>query len=232
MQRKLLQIAGEAVKSFAHMALESKDWQAVNCCLLRLYRELDKEKHARLMLELINDLVPIDSGAVNSYTLPDKLSAVVFPEAVATREQLAQIGRYCHQSPFGAYYVATQDASWKMMTDFIPLEDFQKLDLYQMALKPLGVTQQASALLAFMDGTMHLITLHRTHGSFTEREREILNTLRPHLVTSYVNVMAFGGARESAAQVKAVMETAPGALGLFRKRRKTVVAAGERQVVA
>lgn len=197
------------------MTLESNDWHAINSCLLRLYRELDSEKHARLMLELINELVPIDSGAVNFYTLPDKLSAIVFPEAIATEEQLALIGRYCHQSPFGAYYAATQDASWKMMTDFIPLEDFHKLDLYQLALKPLGVTEQASGLLAFMDGTMHLITLHRTNRGFTEREREILNTLQPHLVTSHINAIVCSRANHSVEQIRAAMETAPGAYGYF-----------------
>jgi len=217
---KVLQIAAGAVKTFVQMTLESEDWQAINGCLLRLYKELESEKHTRLMLELIHELVPIDSGAVNFYTLPDKLSAIVFPEDAATEEQLAQIGRYCHQSPFGAYYVATRDASWKMMTDFIPLEDFHKLDLYQLALKPLGVTEQASGLLAFMDGTMHLITLHRTDRGFTEREREILNTLQPHLVASHINALVCSRANLSVEQIRAAMETAPGAYGYFDAKGK------------
>ena len=201
------------------MELSLEDWQGINRCLIRLYKELDAQRHPRLMLELLNELIPVDSAAVNFFTPPDRLTAVVFPEDVATPEQVALVGRYSYESPYG-YYVATQDASWKMTTDFMPIEDFHKLDIHRIALGPLGVNYQLGGLLMSMNDTVYIVTLHRTRQGFTEKEREIVNTLHPHLVTSYINAIVCSRAHNSVSQIKAVMETAPGAYGCFDRHGK------------
>lgn len=97
-------------------------------------------------------------------------------------EQPNAIGRYAHQAPFSPYFLATQDYSWRMPSDFIPDEDYHKLELYQLSQKPLGVNYNMIGMLAVMDSTAHALSLHRTHERFTEQEREILNTIQPHLV--------------------------------------------------
>jgi DNA-binding NarL/FixJ family response regulator len=109
-----------------------------------------------------------------------------------------------------------------MATDFMPVEDFFKLDLHRFALKPLGVNYQLGGFLAFMDDTAHIVTLHRTHQGFTEREREILNALHPHLVTSHINAIVCSRANHSVSQIRAAMETAPGAYGCFDAHGKVV----------
>lgn len=201
------------------MALEATDWQAINRCLTRLYRELDVERHSRLMLELLNELVPADSASLNFFKPPDQLTAVVIPENIATPEQIALIGRYSYQSPYG-YYLATQDASWKMVTDFMPMEDFHKLDLHRLALGPLGANYQLGGFLFMLDEVAHIITLHRTHRNFTEHERELLNTLHPHLVNSCINAVVCSRAQNSVTQIKAALETAPGAYGCWDRAGK------------
>jgi DNA-binding CsgD family transcriptional regulator len=199
------------------MSLSSEDWKRINECLLRLYRELDAQKQPRLMLSLLHELVPVDSAVLNYFKPPDQLTAVAFPENFVTKDQVTTVGLYSHQSPFAAYYLATQDATWKMTADFMPVEDFHKLDLHRIALKPLGINQQFGGLLALMDGEAHAITLHRTHRGFTEHERDILTTLQPHLVTSYINALVCSRARNASAQIQAAMETAPGAYGYFKE---------------
>ncbi|HTV43316.1 MAG TPA: helix-turn-helix transcriptional regulator [Candidatus Sulfotelmatobacter sp.] len=189
------------------MELSSEDWQRIDSCLIRLYKELDSVRHARLMLELLNELVPVDNAALNFYRPPGQFTAVMLPEDAATEEQVALVGRYFHQSPF-AYYRATQDASWKRVRDFMPGEDFYKLDLHRLALGPLGVNYQLGGLLIHINDTAYIITLHRTHREFTERERKIVNVLHPHLVSSYVNAIVCTGARKVVSQ-KGVREPAP-----------------------
>lgn len=197
-----------------HMSLTLKDWENINDCLVRLYRELDQARHTRVMLEVLNHLVPSVSIVLNYYTPPAGLAAITLPENLVTEEQTALIGKYTRQSPF-AYFLTTEDASWKMTTDFMPIEDFQKLELHRLALGPLGVNYQMGGMLASMDNTAHIITLQRTDSGFTERERTILNTLHPHLAGSHINALAFSRSKESILGLKAVMETAPGAYGYF-----------------
>jgi DNA-binding NarL/FixJ family response regulator len=202
------------------MSLPPSDWEKINDCLLRLYRELDVQKHARRMLEILNELVPADSIALNYFKPPLDLTVTSIPEKFVTQNQINLVAKYGYESPYGTYYVATQDASWKMTTDFMPIEEFHKTELHRHALKPIGINYQIGGILAVLGDTSHVITVHRTHENFTEREREILNTLHPHLVTSYVNALACTQARESVAQIKAVVEIAPGAYGYFYRDGK------------
>lgn len=197
------------------MSLDSADWEKINGCLLRLYRELDAERHARVMLQVLNELVPADSLCVNYFKPPTELKALTLPENLATQSQVDLVGKYSYQSPYGAYFVTTQDASWKMTTDFMPIEDFHKTDLHREALSPFGINYQVGGILGIVDGVSHIITIHRTHKSFTERERNILNALHPHLVTSFLNALLVGRANRSVTELKTVMETAPGAYGYF-----------------
>jgi DNA-binding CsgD family transcriptional regulator len=197
------------------MALPSKDWEKINDCLVRLYRELDSEKQPRLMLRVLNELVPAENSALNIFTPPHELVAITIPEGVVSEDQVKAVGRYSQESPFGTYYLATQDASWRMETDFMPTEDFHKLALYQNALKPLGINHQIGGLLAVMDGVLHAVTLHRTYRPFEEHERQILNHIQPHLVNSYINAMVHSKTRHSMRQIQAAIETAPGAYGYF-----------------
>ncbi len=167
----------------------------------------------------VSELVPTDSASMNFFRPPDQLTAIVVPETVATPEQIALVGHYSYESPFG-YYLATQDASWKRATDFMPVEDFHKLDLHRLALGPVGVHYQLAGLLFMLDEVAYMVTLHRTHRDFNEREMEIVNTLHPHLVTAYINAIVCSRAQHSEAQIKAAMETAPGAHGCFDAKGK------------
>ena len=204
----------------AVMSLQSEDWEKINGCLVRLYRELDSEKQPRLMLRVLNELVPTENSALNIFTPPHGLTVITLPEGFATVDQVKAVGRYSQESPFGTYYLATQDASWRMETDFMPTEDFHKLDLYHHALKPMGINHQIGGLLAVLDGVLHALTLHRTFRPFEERERQILNHIQPHLVNSYINAIVHSKTRNSTKQIQAAIEAAPGAYGYFDARGK------------
>jgi DNA-binding CsgD family transcriptional regulator len=204
------------------MSLSPGDWQKINGCLIRLYQELDCEKQPRLMLQIINELVPTDSSALNIFKPHGEMSAITLPEKFATPEQVSAVGRYTHQSPFASYFFATQDFSWMMPTDFIPQEDFYKLDLYQQGQKPLNIQHHMVGFIAQMEETAHALSIHRSEKGFEEREREILNTIQPHVVNSYINAIVHSRAKSSLAQIKAAVETAPGAYGHFDSHGKVV----------
>ena len=200
------------------MELEIADWKAINETLKTLYRELDLEKQLRMMLEVLNQLVPADSLAVNIANIhpPHKASFVSMPEDNASPEHLALISQYIHESPFAAYYLATLDAKWKMTIDFMPLEDFYKTNLHRLVLGPIGVNQQIFSVLGVLEDQVYSVVINRTHRGFAERERAVLNILQPHLVTSFFNAAAHSRGQNSISQMKVTMECAPGAYGYFQ----------------
>lgn len=204
------------------MEMQASDWKALNEGLVRLYRELDREKHAAVMLDVIHALVPADSIALNIAPIatPYNLSALTRPPKHATAEQLTLLGRYAHQSPFATYYLATMDSNWKMATDFMPLEDFHNTDLHRLALKPLGINHQMFGMLGVLGDTGYAVAINRTHQAFTERERALLNTIHPHLVTSFFNAAVHTRVKQSHEEVCVALEAAPGAYGYFGQDRK------------
>jgi DNA-binding CsgD family transcriptional regulator len=203
------------------MNLVAEDWKAINGCLLRLYRELDHEKLLRLILEITTELVPGESAALSVVTLDEFVRCILLPENFMSVEDLGLVAQFRLQSPFRSYIVATRDAQWKMTTDFIPLEDFQFTDLYQRVFVRYGISQQMAGVLAVDEKTWHAIVINRRAlEPFTEREREILNTLQPHLAVSYVNAVAHGQARESIYGLEALVENAPDAYGYFHEDGK------------
>ena len=195
------------------MPLRTADWENINRSLIPLYRELGTDKNLIVMLEVLNALVPADSLAIriNPVQQPSKMSWVSLPKHNASHEQTALIARYIHESPFAAYCLAP----WKMTTDFISTEDFHKTDLHRLALGPIGVNHQILSGLGVREDRAYSAVLNRTHHGFSEHERDILDAVQPHLVTSFINAAAHGHASKAINQTQTALESAPGGYAYF-----------------
>jgi DNA-binding CsgD family transcriptional regulator len=192
----------------------SADWKLLSPILLRLYAELDPERHVRAMLEVLNELVPAESVVLNIFEVATaRYTVTTLPERMVEPEEVELVARHLNQSPFPPYFVATGDTQWKMTTDFMPLEDFHATQLHRVALSRWGINQQICGMLGLLNGAAHAITINRTHRGFTERERDLLNALHPHLVGSYLNVRAFREKQQSLAELTNALDAAPGAYG-------------------
>lgn len=75
------------------------------------------------------------------------------------------------------------DLSAKLISDFLSERDFHRLELYNDIYRQLGVEDQLACGLA--DGSIVAIHLTRSRRTFTERDRQILELLRPHLLLAY-----------------------------------------------
>lgn len=199
------------------MPLSAADWTLLNAVILRLYRELETERHRQVLLEVIHELVPAELVALNVFEVATQDYQVIsIPANYLRPSDMTRVAGLLNQSPFPAYYLATGDPLWKMVTDFMPMEDFRATDLWKEGLNPLAIDHQLCGMLAVENGVVHGLTLNRSHRPFDERERELLNTLHPHLVTSYLNAMAFARAQSSVEELRAVVEASPGAYACLR----------------
>jgi DNA-binding CsgD family transcriptional regulator len=203
------------------MSLDSEDWQKINGCLLRLYRELEPERQIQTMLEVVRELVPGDCIALDHFNPVTKQTHTdTLPLNFATQEDVVWIHRYNHQSPIAPYFSSVADPEWKTITDFMPLEDFQQTDFHRLGLSRVNVNHQLLGLLAHAPPLVYILSVNRTNPPITQRERTLLNTIHPHLVTSFLNAQKFSHAVTSLEQLKSTMEVAPGAYGYFTKDRK------------
>jgi DNA-binding NarL/FixJ family response regulator len=199
------------------MALTNHDWERINKWLLRLYAQREKDALAQAMMEAAMDLVPADSASIHHLEIANgQYRAEMSPASLWSEEQVQEVGRHLHQSPFPAYHLATGDARWKTTTDFMPLEDFKATELYR-SLRWWNVEVQMCAMLGILDGVAHAISLQRSAGAFSERERELLDVLHPHFVTSFTNMMTLQGVVRSVEHLAGLLDHAPGAYGYLEK---------------
>ena len=95
-----------------------------------------------------------------------------------------------------------------MITDFMPIEEFEKTDFCKKALQNIGSYQIGSVMNVF-ENRVDALTLNRIQKPYSERDRAALNVLYPHLCLSRYNADAFERAHQSISQLQAVVETAP-----------------------
>jgi DNA-binding CsgD family transcriptional regulator len=124
-------------------------------------------------------------------------SFVVPPEIEAFLVELAD------QHPLIEYYNATGDGSAKKISDFITREDFHATPLYQKYYEVVGVEYQMAFTLTGTHPHVVALVFSSPHTDFTERDRAVLNLVRPHLVQAWFNAKEQGHLRSllSAASV-------------------------------
>lgn len=99
-----------------------------------------------------------------------------------------------HQNPIVAHVQQTGSEATVTFSDFVAPRAFHRLEIYRDLYGPMGVEDQLATLLEVVPGRIIGIALNRDRRSFTERERELLALVRPHLVAAHRNVASRAGA--------------------------------------
>ena len=199
--------------------LSRGDLRAVLDCLQTTYATLDIEAFPRQAVAGLRRVVPAPFGSFNEIDhRAATISYVVEPaEAQVSRLELV-VGQYLHEQPMVAHYQRTGDGSARKLSDFLTREEFHRLSIYNQNYSRSGVEYQMSVMVRSLQRPSPrtiAIALDRSRGDsdFTERDRIILNLLRPHLITAYAN----------AETVSALRRTAPATDGAPETRRREII---------
>jgi DNA-binding CsgD family transcriptional regulator len=91
------------------------------------------------------------------------------------------IARYLHQTPFISHYIACPGGPAVRTFDVTSRTIWQRKELYNEAFVHLGLEEQLGAEIPSTPGTIRGFLLNRDRVSFTNREVEIFEMLRPHI---------------------------------------------------
>lgn len=169
----------------------------------------------------IDRLVPSDiyGPALHSQQGDDfSISISKFGHAVVDhhKSQLEEVAKtYFFEHPVAQKFPKALGGAYKV-SDFITQQQLYRLEgLYQQYLRVMGVADQ---MTLFLTKTQHLpgmppqelpavcFALHRDQWTFTERDRLLLNLLRPHLVQAYQNARTFHKTQQEAKQFQQSLE--------------------------
>lgn len=168
--------------------LRTSDLQAILDCAHALYGHDDFATFPQFLIELMPNVLP---GAYTGYTEVDPLNRRI-PRVYVTPfldlEKWTPIFEpLVRQHPVIMYSQETGDGTAHQISDFLSQQEYHRLALYNDFYKTIGVEDQLSISLPAPTGSVIGLSISRDSWKFSERDREIMNALRPHLLQAYRN---------------------------------------------
>jgi len=130
--------------------------------------------------------------------------------------------RHMPEHPLITRYHQTRDGQAFKISDFLTRSQFHRLGLYHELYRRVQVEHQIAFVLPTPPPLIIGIALNRGRRDFSERERLLLNLLRPHLVQAYRNAEAVTQLHQELTAVRQALETlALGVIVLGRASRRS-----------
>src|ERR1019366_1020019 len=102
--------------------------------------------------------------------------------------------RFIHEHPVIAHFGATGDPRPHTISDFLGSVEFHRLALYREFFGLLGIEDQLSTTLLVTPGERVIGVALDRGGSFSPRDRLLLDALRPHFVAAFQNAALYSAA--------------------------------------
>lgn len=113
-----------------------------------------------------------------------KVRAVLEPEGIAPPDAEQIFPRYAFQHPVIRHHELTGDWQAFKISDFLSEEEFHRLPLYREFYASMGVEDQIALLFPPSDRVIG-VAINRSARDFSERDRALLNLVRPHVARAY-----------------------------------------------
>lgn len=169
--------------------LTNDDHRLVLAALRDLAEPVEAAGYGRRALAVVRRVIPCEVAALNDVdpatgrfvflTVPE-----AFPVPDDAREVLAE---HASEHPLVAYVRRTGDGSARRISDVVSAEQFHASALYRRLYQPVGVEYQMSVTLELLLPAVVAIAVSRGDTDFTDRERRLLDLLRPHLAAGWLH---------------------------------------------
>ncbi len=144
---------------------------------------LDVDEFGAAMVRGVRTAVPSDVVTLNEVDpAKDRVLFLADPATWTPAPELSQIlASLVTGHPLVRLFNETGDGSARKISDLWTEEEFHQSELYRRVYQPMRVEFQMSITLPAPRPIIVALALNREAGDFGERDRLVLNTLRPHL---------------------------------------------------
>jgi len=159
----------------------------------------DAEAFRHGILPGLQRLVPSDLVGYNEVDPGGEALVLTYPFQVPDPINL-ELARLAHQHPLISVQMNGDNATYKI-SDFLSARQFRALELYDALYSQIGAEDQ----IAFgLSGPVVIgIAMNRDRRSFAERDRDMLDLLRPHLAQAHARALE----RERSVALLAALES-------------------------
>jgi DNA-binding CsgD family transcriptional regulator len=178
------------------MALSANDVRKVLDFVGEGYGAGDLDELRKFLPVGLSELIRTDYASYNEVGSDGSVYATVsHPEVDPAL--LDDWARYAHQNPLMSFYARTRDGRAYRFSDVAEQRELDRLELFSEFYRTLGVRHQIAFTLPSPPQLTFGLALSRGGRDYSDRDRDVLNLTRPHLIQAYRNVQA----RERAAQL-------------------------------
>lgn len=168
--------------------LSEADLRAALDAVHRIHEVVERAEFGPLAIDVVGSVVESQATAYNEVDPEAGVAvAIMEPADVDIAEGLEILGRLATEHPLIRHYAETADGSALMISDFWTIEEFHASALYRELYRGLGVEHQMAMTLPSPRPTVVAMTVgrDRVDRPFTERDRAMLELLRPHLAQAH-----------------------------------------------
>jgi DNA-binding CsgD family transcriptional regulator len=147
---------------------------------------LDKRTFARLGVERLPRLVASEFTTLSICHLASgKREVFGLPSGALSAEDRAAFDRHFHEHPLVRYHAYEGGRLTRRISDSLSPEQFRRSTLYNDYYRRVRIDHAMALPIYVRDGLLVSFVLNRTRRDFTDRERALLDALRPHLARLY-----------------------------------------------
>ena len=179
--------------------LSQRDYQAVLSTIEKIHIIQHVQQLPTHILSAIKDAIHCDLATYNEVNRErTRIISISEPSGITENSSVQEIlQHHLREHPLVNYYVRTGDGSSVKISDFITQRQLHDLGLYREFYRPLNLEHQMTASIVIGPRRLMGIALSRHRPDFSEKERLMLDLLRPHLVQAYQNIQAIDLARRN-----------------------------------
>ncbi len=187
--------------------------------LRELYAQRDPQRLKRHVLTTIGSVVASEIATYSELDVAAVTNRQVAEPAFSNPAELAEaFNRYLTECPLFNHYRRTRDGRAVKISDFLTQSEFRRLGFYSEYWRKVGVDHRMALFFPTTPSTAIGLAIGRNAKDFSERDRLVLNLLRPHLMQARDNAAALERTQQESARVKRTVE----------KLDRAVVALGEK----
>lgn len=166
--------------------LEERDATAVLGLVEALTAVQTIDEYAEIAMIGLTEIIPcIDASFNEMNPSAQRIRWSAIPENSLMDEYAPLFAEFMLQNPLVRYFHETEDTRAMMWSDFVTMGVIRQTELHQKMFRPLGVEHQMALVLPAPPGIVVGFGVNTGVEGFTERDRAVMNTLRPHLSHYY-----------------------------------------------
>jgi DNA-binding CsgD family transcriptional regulator len=165
--------------------LVESDYQLLLTCIESLHRCRRLEDFPKHSLAELKRLVPCRMACYAELDYGRNRGINMFDPPLPPLPPMEKQMDATHDHPVLNYFKATGDGQALKISDFVAEADYHELDTYKVLFKATGAEDQMGIGVNLKSSFVLGYAFDRGERSFTERERLLLNLIRPHVIQAY-----------------------------------------------